>query len=545
MDQLKKNQIIPLTIDALGSQGEGIGRHNGMAVFVPAAAPGDKIEARLLKVKKNLAYAKIESITDPSADRMDSGCAAYPQCGGCAYRHITYEAECRAKEQRVTDAMRRIGGIDITPERFVACDTTDRYRNKAQLPCRSDREGRPCFGFFAGHTHRVVRTDDCALQPEGYAAIAAAVAEYMTAHRVSPYDETAHKGIVRHLYMRRSVSTGQIMVCLVINASSLPAEEELVHRIRNAEENVSGVLVNVNRDRTNVILGHSCRLLWGSEYITDSLLGVSFGISPLSFFQVNPLQAERLYAIAAEYAGVNENTTLLDMYCGAGTIGLTMAGRVKRLIGVEIVAPAVEDARLNAQLNGITNAEFICADAAQAAAMLTERGERPDVIIVDPPRKGCDEALLDCIAQLSPERLVYVSCDPATLARDCARMAERGYTVSKLSAVDMFPRTVHVETVVLLSRKKPDDVIHIDLELDKLDITSAESKATYQEIKDYVLENFGLKVSALYISQVKRKLGIEVGESYNKAKSDTPKVPNCPKEKEDAIVAALKHFGMI
>ncbi len=454
MDQLKKNQIIPLNIDALGSQGEGIGRYEGLAVFVPATAPGDKIEARLLKVKKNLAYAKIESIIEPSSDRVDSGCGSYPQCGGCAYRHISYEAECRAKEQRVTDAMRRIGGIDITPERFVACDTTSRYRNKAQLPCCSDKEGRPCFGFFAGHTHRVVRTDDCALQPEGYAAITAAVAQYMTDRRVTVYDETSHSGTMRHLYMRRSVSTGQIMVCLVINGKHMPAEEELVQCIRKADANVSGILVNSNRERTNVILGQDCRLLWGSEYITDSLLGVNFRISPLSFFQVNPPQAERLYAIAAEYAGVNENTILLDMYCGAGTIGLTMANKVKKLIGVEIVAPAVEDAKLNAQLNGIDNAEFICADAAQAAAMLTERGERPDVIIVDPPRKGCDEALLDCIAEFSPERLVYVSCDPATLARDCARMKERGYTVQRLSAVDMFPRTVHVETVALLSKKQ-------------------------------------------------------------------------------------------
>jgi len=459
VDQLKKNQIIPLTIDALGSQGEGIGRHEGLAVFVPATAPGDKIEARLLKVKKNLAYAKIERIIEPSADRVESGCYSYPQCGGCAYRHISYEAECCAKEQRVIDAMRRIGGIDITPERFVACDSTSRYRNKAQLPCRLDKDGRPCFGFFAGHTHRVVRTDDCALQPESYAAITAAVAKYMTDRRVSVYDETAHSGTMRHLYMRRSVSTGQIMVCLVINGKHLPAEDELVQRICEADANVSGILINSNRERTNVILGQDCRLLWGSEHITDSLLGVNFCISPLSFFQVNPPQAERLYTIAAEYAGVNENTTLLDMYCGAGTIGLTMANKVKKLIGVEIVAPAVEDARLNAQINGIANAEFICADAAQAAVTLTERGESPDVIIVDPPRKGCDEALLDCIAQLSPERLVYVSCDPATLARDCARMKDRGYNVQRLSVVDMFPRTVHVETVALLSRKTPDDII--------------------------------------------------------------------------------------
>ncbi len=453
MDQLKKNQIIELKIDALGSQGEGIGRYQGLAVFVPATAPGDVIEAKLLKVKKNLAYAKTERIITPSAQRTDSGCAAYPQCGGCAYRHITYEAECAAKEQRVADAMRRIGGLDIVPERFIPSADTVRYRNKAQLPCRADRDGTPCFGFYAGHTHRVVKADDCSLQPEGFDAIARAVSEYMTERGVRPYDEEKHTGVLRHLYMRRSVSTGQTMVCLVINGSSLPDEDTLADRICAADPSVSGVLLNFNTQRTNVILGDRCRLIRGSEYITDSLLGTQFRISPLSFFQVNPPQAERLYSVAAEYAGVNEDTTLLDMYCGAGTIGLTMARRVKKLIGVEIVAPAVEDARVNARPNGITNAEFICADAAKAAALLTQRGEKPDVIIVDPPRKGCDEALLDCIADLSPERLVYVSCDPATLARDCARMAERGYTVHKLTAVDMFPRTVHVESVALLCRE--------------------------------------------------------------------------------------------
>jgi len=278
------------------------------------------------------------------------------------------------------------------------------------------------------------------------------VAGYMTAHSVQPYDETAHRGTVRHLYMRRSLSTGQTMVCLVINSDKLPGEDLLVRAVCAADSSVSGVLLNTNTERTNVILGERCRLLWGSEYITDCLLGTEFRISPLSFFQVNPPQAEKLYSVAAEYAGVSENMTLLDMYCGAGTIGLTMARRVKKLIGVEIVEPAIEDAKVNAALNGIENAEFICADAAQAAEMITRRGERPEVIIVDPPRKGCDEALLDCVAELAPERLVYVSCDPATLARDCARMRERGYEVQRLTAVDMFPRTSHVETVCLLSK---------------------------------------------------------------------------------------------
>lgn len=453
MAELKKNQIIELNIDSMGSQGEGIGRYDGLAVFVPATAPGDRVEARLLKVKKNLAYAKTERLLEPSPDRVDNNCPGFPQCGGCSYRHISYEAECAAKEQRVIDAMRRIGGIDIVPERFIAGQSTERYRNKAQLPCRADREGRPCFGFYAGHTHRVVRAEDCALQPDNFSAIADAVAKYMTDYRVQPYDELAHKGIVRHLYIRRSVATGETMVCLVINAQKLPNEDKLVEMICTADSSVSGVLVNINTGRTNVILGDDCRLLWGSQYITDTLLGTQFRISPLSFFQVNPPQAERLYAVAAEYAGVNEDMTLLDMYCGAGTIGLTMARRVKKLIGVEIVAPAIEDAKVNATLNGIDNAEFICADAAKAAEMLTARGERPEVIIVDPPRKGCDETLLDCIAVFAPERLVYVSCDPATLARDCARMRERGYEVQRLTAVDMFPRTSHVETVCLLSRK--------------------------------------------------------------------------------------------
>ncbi len=456
MSDLKKNQRIELEITAVGSQGEGIGRYNGMAIFVPATAKGDRIIAHIVKVQKSFAYARVAEVLEPSPDRVEKDCPVFPQCGGCAFRGITYSAECEIKNTRVADAMQRIGGLDITPERFIACDEPNRYRNKAQLPCQAGSDGEPHFGFFAGRSHRVVECDDCLLQPEGFSAITAAVKEYMKQSGAKPYDEVRHTGTVRHLYIRRSRSTGEIMVCLVINGSKLPQEELLVSLLRKASSDIAGILINRNTDKTNVILGKKCRTLWGSEYIYDSLLDTRFRISPLSFFQVNPAQAEKLYAAAGEYAQLTGSETVLDMYCGAGTIGLTLASKCARLIGAEIVPDAIEDAKINAQLNGTENAEFICADASEAARVLSERGLRPDVVILDPPRKGCDLSVLETIAGMDPERIVYVSCDPATLARDAKALTGLGYYPRKLTAVDMFPRAAHVESVMLLGREQID-----------------------------------------------------------------------------------------
>ena len=454
MKSLEKNQKIELEITATGSQGEGIGRHDGLAVFVPAAAEGDKIIAHIVKVQKNLAYARIAEIIEPSPERVEADCEVFPKCGGCSFRHISYDAECRIKRTRVADAMKRIGGLDIEPERFIACDSPDRYRNKAQLPCQLGNDGEVHFGFFAERSHRVVECADCKLQPREFSDIIAAMKRYMKLSGAQPYNELEHKGLVRHLYLRRSRSTGEIMVCVVINGKKLPREDLLTAMLREASSNIAGILINVNTEKTNVILGAQCRTLWGSEFIYDSLLATKFRISPLSFFQVNPAQAEKLYSAAAEYAGLTGGETVLDMYCGAGTIGLTMAAKCGKLIGAEIVPEAIEDAKVNARLNNIENAEFICADAAQAAETLEKRGLKPAVIVLDPPRKGCEPAVLETLAKMSPCRIVYVSCDPATLARDVKLLSTLGYTADRLTAVDMFPRSAHVETVVLLSRDK-------------------------------------------------------------------------------------------
>ena len=541
--ELKKNDRINLKIDSCSADGSGIGRYNGMAIFVPAAAVGDEITAHILKVKKNYAFAKIENILVPSADRIKPECPVYLKCGGCAFSHINYEAEKKIKAEHVAECLHRIGGVFPELEEIIGGNDC-RYRNKAQFPVALEN-GEMRAGFYSPHSHRVVHCPDCLLQPPEFEGILDVFARYVRENGVSVYDETAHTGLLRHIYLRKGSASGEIMVCAVVNGNYLPAEEKLVEALLEKESTIKSIILNTNTKKTNVILGDRCRTLWGSDYITDILCSLKFRISPLSFYQVNRDQAERLYNKAAEYAGLTGGETVLDLYCGAGTIGLSMASKAKEIIGVEIVPQAVEDAKINAAENGITNARFICGDASQAAALLREQGICPDVIILDPPRKGCGEDLLKTAAQMEPQRIVYVSCDPATLARDCAALKTLGYEAIKAAPVDMFPRTGHVETVVLLSKLNTKHHIEIDLDMDELDLTDAEKKATYQEIKDYVLEHSGLKVSTLNIAQVKQKCGIVERDCYNKPKSEDAKQPKCPPNKETAIKEALKRFGMI
>lgn len=457
---LQKNQIIPLTITGMTAEGNGVGRAPsqdgtpGMAVFVPFTAIGDELECRIVKVQKQFAYGRVETLLTPSPDRQkDTGCGVFGQCGGCVYRHVSYEAEKRYKWQRVADAFVRVGGLSVTVEELQAGDAVDGYRNKAQYPVGGSASA-PCIGFYAPRSHRIVEQHTCPLQPPVFAAAVETVHRWMTAYGVDPYDEQTHRGLVRHIYIRQGEATGQVMVCLVCTSGKIPHASVLVEELQQAVPGLHSVMVNINRRDTNVILGDEEFALWGDTAIEDILCGLRFRLSPRSFYQVNRRQAERLYGLAAEAAGLTGEETLLDLYCGTGTIGLSMAGRVKQLIGVEIVEPAVADARRNAEVNSIHNAAFICGDAAQAAAHLAQKGERPDVIVVDPPRKGCDEALLATMAAMAPDRIVYVSCDPATLARDCRRMTEQGYTVTRVIPVDMFPRTAHVETVALLARRE-------------------------------------------------------------------------------------------
>ena len=546
MALVQKNEIVEIEITGMTTQGAGVGHYQGMAVFTPLTAPGDVARVRVVKAAKNYAYGRLEELVSPSADRMEPDCPCFAQCGGCCYRHITYEAELGIKAARVQDALTRIGGFHSLPVHpILGADSRDGYRNKALLPLGTKKDGSLSIGFYAVNSHRIVDCEDCRLQPEEFNRAMAAFRQWAAAYGDPVYDEATHSGRMRRLYLRKGEMTGQILACVVVNGNGLHHESELIEALKQAVPGLASVVVNSNRERTNVALGQKCRTIYGMDTIEDTLCGLRFKLSPLSFYQVNRTQAERLYEVAARYAGLTGQELLLDLYCGAGTIGLSMAGMARRLLGVEIVPQAVENARENARLNGIENAEFFCGDAGEAARMLAERGERPDVIVLDPPRKGCSPDLVRTVAEFGPKRIVYVSCDPATLARDLKLFAELGYPPVEAMPVDMFPGTAHVETVVLLSKLNTKQHIEVELNLDELDLTSAESKATYEEIKAYVLEHTGLKVSHLYIAQVKQKYGIIERENYNKPKSENAKQPKCPPEKEAAITEALKFFGMI
>jgi len=449
--EIKKNDRIQLKIDSCSSNGSGVGKHNGMAIFVPATAVGDEITAHILKVKKSYAFAKVENVINPSADRIVPECPVYLKCGGCVFSHMTYEAESKIKAGHVAECFRRIGGVEPEFEPIIAATDEKRYRNKAQYPVAIEN-GEVKTGFYSPHSHSVVHCPDCLLQPAEFETILSVFSDYIKKYNVSVYDETSHRGLLRHIYIRKGTASGEIMVCAVINGKKLPAEDMLVNALTEKESSIKSIILNSNTKDTNVILGTECRTLWGEDCITDILCGLKFRISPLSFYQVNRNQAEKLYNKAAEYASLTGSETVLDLYCGAGTIGLSMSEKAKEIIGVEIVPETIEDAKINADLNGIRNARFICGDAAQAAETLRNEGVTPDVIILDPPRKGCSPEMINTAVQMSPERIVYVSCDPATLARDCGIFKDLGYKTVKATPVDMFPRTGHCECVVLLER---------------------------------------------------------------------------------------------
>lgn len=446
---MQKNDRIEIEITDMTAEGSGVGRYGGMAVFVPCTAVGDKALVLVLKVKKTYAFGKLLEIIVPSPDRKENDCPTFNRCGGCVYRHISYEAECRIKKTKVYEAVKRIGGIDLKPKEIIKSPSPDCYRNKAQYPVAEDGS----LGFYSFHSHRIIPCGECRLQPKIFGEITAVITSFIREKSISVYNEETHKGLLRHIYLRLAEKTGEIMAVAVINGEKLPYKEDLINRLLSVcGEKLKSVQLNINREKTNVILGDKCRVLYGGEYITDVLCGIKVRLSPLSFYQVNRATAEKLYKKAAGYAEP-EGKVILDLYCGAGTIGLSMAQKAKRIIGAEIVPEAVEDARYNAKLNGIENAEFICSDAAKAATLLKERGLKPDAIILDPPRKGCSAELIDTVAKdFSPERVVYVSCDPATLARDIKLFGESGYSLLEYTPVDMFPRTSHVESVVLLTK---------------------------------------------------------------------------------------------
>lgn len=634
---MKKNDIFELEITDMGTDGEGIGHYDGMTFFVKDALIGDVITARATKLKKNYGYARVEEIKTPSTFRIEPKCALHKRCGGCQIQALSYEKQLEFKNDKVRNNLMRIGGFSedelsakMAPP--VGIDNPYRYRNKAQFPVGRDKDGNIITGFYASRSHNIIPVDDCMLGVPVNKEILDIIKAWMNEYGIEPYDEVSRTGLVRHVLIRYGFTSKQIMVCLVINGDGLDskrrgenvnvscvasgkitdkrdrdrescnkandskvscnkpcdsrynATDTLCERLSKID-GMTSISYNINKENTNVILGKKTVCIWGRSYIEDTIhllsypdftpqgTGITYQISPQSFYQVNPKQTEKLYSTALEFAGLTGKESVWDLYCGIGTISLFLSQRAKKVYGVEIVPQAIDDAKNNAKINGITNAEFFVGKAEEVlpefyadakknitkgseaikpevpAAKYTDEADMltPDVIVVDPPRKGCDEKCLDTMLKMEPQRIVYVSCDSATLARDLKILCEEKYELVKWQAFDQFSHTGHVETVCLLSKlHEAKHHVSVTLDMDEMDLTAAESKATYEEIKKYVAEhNDGMKVSNLYIAQVKAKYGIIERENYNLPKSGDAKQPQCPKEKEDAIADALRFFRMI
>ena len=554
---MNKNDIVTVEITDIGVSGEGIGHVDGYTLFIKDAVIGDVVEAKVMKAKKNYGYARLMKVITPSEYRVEPKCAFARRCGGCQIQEMSYDRQLVFKDQKIRGNLERIGGfdrgkIDAVMEPVEGMDEPFRYRNKAQFPFGTDKEGNPVTGFYAGRTHDIIANTECILGVEQNREILEIILQYMKENCVAAYDEKSGKGLIRHVLIRYGFTTKEIMVCLVINGTKLPKADRLIKKLTQLE-GMTSITLSPNTRRDNVIMGNSYEVLWGQGFITDYIGNVKYQISPLSFYQVNPVQTEKLYGLALEYADLKGTETVWDLYCGIGTISLFLAQKAKQVYGVEIVPQAIEDAKNNAKINEINNAAFYVGKAEEVLPdyyeeyAKTHGGEkaRADVIVVDPPRKGCDETLLETIVKMEPEKVVYVSCDSATLARDLKYLCENGYEIRKVRGVDQFPETVHVETVVKLVRKAPDAYIDITVDMDELDLTASEAKATYEEIKQYILDKYDTKVSNLYIAQVKEKYGIIERENYNKPKSENSKQPQCPAEKVEMIEEALRHFKMI
>ena len=555
---MNKNDIVTVEITDIGVSGEGIGHVDGYTLFIKDAVIGDVVEAKVMKAKKNYGYARLMKVITPSEYRVEPKCAFARRCGGCQIQEMSYDRQLVFKDQKIRGNLERIGGFtkdqsDTVMQPVVGMEHPFGYRNKAQFPFGTDKEGNPITGFYAGRTHDIIANTDCALGVEQNKEILEIILQYMRENKIKSYDEKTGKGLIRHALIRYGFKTKEIMVCLVVNGKKLPKAERLIEKLIQIE-GMTSITISPNTRRDNVIMGDSYEILWGQGYITDYIGNVKYQISPLSFYQVNPVQTEKLYGLALEYADLKGDETVWDLYCGIGTISLFLAQKAKQVYGVEIVPQAIDDAKENAKINAIDNAEFFVGKAEEVLPEYYAEYEREhngetahaDVIVVDPPRKGCDETLLETIVKMQPEKVVYVSCDSATLARDLKYLCANGYEIRMCRGVDQFPQSVHVETVVLLSKGEVDSKkIRVEFSLEDMDMSEFQDGATYTQIKDYVLEHSGLKVSNLYISQIKRKCGIEVGKNYNLPKSEDSRQPLCPPEKEKAIREAFKYFGMI
>ena len=537
MEALEKGSVYTAVIDGYSSEGLGIARVNGAVVFVPHAVRGEEIDLRITKVMKTSCTGEIVKIHNPSPERMEPECPYAGKCGGCAYRHLTYPEELWAKRQRVQDALTRIGGLDLTVEEILGAKNPEHYRNKSQYPVGADGS----IGFFQARTHKVVPIRRCLIQTEAADRTAQAVGEWMRRYKISAYDETTGKGLVRHVCVRVN-RKGESLCCVVVNGNKVPREPELAAYVTAAVPHTVGVLLNSNTRRGNVVLGDKYRTLFGRNYLMDTLCGLEFKLSMPSFYQVNRDQAEVLYGKALEFAGLTGNETVLDLYCGIGTITLCLAKAAKRVIGAEIVPPAIRDAKENALRNHVENAEFFCGDAADIAAKLESDGLRPDVVTVDPPRKGLAPEVIASVAAMGPEKVVYVSCDPATLGRDVKIFREFGYEAKRAAAVDMFPGTAHVETVVLLSRETNPLTVEVRMEVETGEV---KEHPTYKRIQEYVQEKYGFKVHTAYIVEVKRMVGLDMHKAPNAVEQKKHEYHPCPPEKVEAIKDALRHFGLI
>ena len=541
--ELRKNQQLDVTVESFGAQGEGVAKWNGMPIFIPCALPGEQIRVHIVKTEKRFAFGKIAEILQPSPSRVTPPCPYYSQCGGCSCQHMTYDAQLEFKRMQVENCMRHIAMLDVPVLPVLGMDDPWHYRNKISMPVSGTSEA-PLIGYYASRSHRVIDVNHCMTASEASDRVFSVVRRWMKAEKIAPYQEETHRGLIRHVMVRES-RKGEIMAVMIINARQLPHADSLLSMLRRDVPKLVSLCVSPNEKKGNVILGDEYTVLWGKERLEDELCGNRFSLSPLSFFQINPTQTEKLYRTALDFAGLDKGKTAADLYCGAGTISLLLAGKADHVTGVEIVPDAIRDARVNAKANGVNNVDYICGAAETVMPELVRKGMRPDVVVLDPPRKGAESSVLQAILQCAPEKVVYVSCNPATQARDCRILCDGGYHAVCCQPVDMFCQTTNVETVCLLSKISSAPHIDIDLDLTELDVTAAETKATYEEIKAYVFEHTGLKVSCLYIAQVKARHGIIERDCYNKAKTEGNRVPKCPPEKEKAIEEALRHFRMI
>ena len=557
--EFRKNDLVTLEIEDCGIDGEGIGKADGFTVFVKDAVIGDTVTAKIIKAKKNYGYGRLMEVLKPSPYRVEPKCEFARQCGGCQLQALSYDQQLVFKTNKVKGHLERIGGFtDIPMEPIIGMDELFHYRNKAQFPVGRNKEGKIVTGFYAGRTHNIIENRDCALGVAENKEVLDRVIAHMEKYEIEPYNEATGKGLVRHVLIRYGYFTKEVMVCLILNGNKIPKEEQLVKSLCEIP-GMTSITINVNKKHSNVILGEEIRLLWGQEYITDRIGDISYQISPLSFYQVNPMQTQKLYAKALEYADLHGEETVWDLYCGIGTISLFLAQKAKFVRGVEIVPAAIENAKENAKLNGLENTEFFVGKAEEVLPReYKKNGVYADVIVVDPPRKGCDETLLETMIEMNPERIVYVSCDSATLARDLKYLCERGYELRKVCPVDQFGMTVHVETVVLLSHKKPDGHINVKVEfgegegkvpLDNIAKRAEEYKpkerVTYKMIKEYIEAKYGFKVHTAYIAEVKRNLGLPMYDAPNAVEELKQPRKHPTAEKVEAIKDALKHFEVI